>query len=371
MHEFCLCLFFPTCHKPGGLRMEENLLFIAGLGISLFFLAIWGFKFLPKEKWQVLSTVPVMKTADGKWKGLNLTYYGFFNGVAVTIAAAIMIMLLGAVSIPLSGTLLFLVGTGLFAAPATKIVARIVEKKPCTLSIGGASFVGIIVAPWIALGVSKLFAMNHLPTVDVSVLLAAVSIAYSFGEGIGRLSCISFGCCYGKPISQLPKPLQFLFRRRNFVFQGETKKIAYASHLDGEAILPIQAITSIIYFISGLLGVYLFLAGHFSLAFFLTLSITQIWRVVSEFLRADYRGEGTLSVYQYLAFISVFYSIGVALWFSLDPVLTISIRHGINVMWDLPVILFLQGLFIAVFFMTGRSKVITAELSFQVQHEYI
>lgn len=349
----------------------ENLLFIAGLGVALFFLAVWGFKFLPREKWQVLSTVPIMKTADGKWKGLNLTYYGFFNGVAVTIATAIMIMLLGAVAMPLSGTLLFILGTALFAAPATKIVARIVEKKPCTLSIGGASFVGVIVAPWIALGVRQLFVMQQLPTIEVIVLLAAVSIAYSFGEGIGRLSCISFGCCYGKPISQLPAPIQFLFKRLNFVFQGETKKIAYAHHLDGEAILPIQGITSVVYFLSGLTGVYFFLSGHFSVAFFLTLATTQIWRVASEFLRADYRGEGTFSVYQYLAFISVLYSIGVALWFSYDPILTTSIRNGINTMWDLPVILFLQALFIAVFLMTGRSKVISAELSFKVQHDHI
>lgn len=349
----------------------ENLLFVVGLGLALFVLAIWGFKFLPQEKWQVLSTVPIMKTANGKWKGLNLTYYGFFNGVAVTAASAIMIMLLGAVSIPLGGTLLFFLGTALFAAPATKIVARIVEKKPCTLSIGGASFVGIVVAPWIALGVRQLFIINHLPPIEVIVLLAAVSTAYSFGEGIGRLSCISFGCCYGKPLSELPKPVQMIFRRRNFVFQGKTKKIAYASHMDGTEILPIQAITSIVYFSSGLLGTYLFLNGHFSLAFSLTLATTQIWRVVSEFLRADYRGEGRFSVYQYLAFISVFYSMGMAFWFSLDPILGIDIRHGINTMWDLPVILFLQALFIAVFFMTGRSKVISAELSFQVQHEHI
>jgi len=349
----------------------ENLIFIAGLGLALLALAVWGFKFLPREKWQVLSTVPIMKTADGKWKGLNLTYYGFFNGVAITVASAIMVILLGAAGMPLGGTLLFFLGTALFAAPATKIVARIVEKKPCTLSIGGASFVGIVVAPWIALGVRQLFLINHLQTIEVMVLLAAVSIAYSFGEGIGRLSCISFGCCYGKPLSELPKPVQAIFRHRNFVFQGATKKIAYASHMDGREILPIQAITSIIYFTSGLVGTGLFLTGHFSLAFFLTLATTQLWRVASEFLRADYRGEGTFSAYQYMAFISVFYAIGIAFWFAGDPILSIGIRQGLNTMWDLPVILFLQGLFIATFFMTGRSKVITAELSFQVQHEHI
>ena len=341
----------------------ENLLFILGVGIVLFVLAVWGFKFLPNEKWQVLSTVPIMKAADGKWNGLNLTYYGFFNGVAVTIATAIMVILLGAASIPMGGTLLFFLGTAVFAAPAAKIVARIVEKKPCTLSI--------VMAPWIALGVRKLFIMQQLPAIDVIVLLAAVSIAYSFGEGIGRLSCISFGCCYGKPVSKLPTSVQFLFKHLNFVYHGETKKISYASQMEGEAILPIQGITSIIYFISGLAGTYLFLTGHFYVAFLLTLATTQIWRVVSEFFRADYRGEGTFSAYQYMAFISVIYSVGIAYWFGMEPTLLIDIRSGLNTMWDLPVILCLQGLFIAVFFMTGRSKIISAELSFQVQHEHI
>ncbi|MFH2129504.1 MAG: prolipoprotein diacylglyceryl transferase, partial [bacterium] len=109
--------------------MVENLLFITGLTLFLFVLSIWGFKFLPREKWQVLGTLPIVKSADGKWQGLNLTYYGLFNGVAVVIAAAIMIILLGAAAMPVSGTILFLAGVLVFAVPAAKIVARLVEKK--------------------------------------------------------------------------------------------------------------------------------------------------------------------------------------------------------------------------------------------------
>ena len=61
--------------------------------------------------------------------------------------------------------------------------------------------------------------------------MGAIFIAYAFGEGIGRLACISFGCCYGKPLSECNPLIERIFQRWNFAFQGKTKKIAYASIL--------------------------------------------------------------------------------------------------------------------------------------------
>ncbi len=60
------------------------------------------------------------------------------------------------------------------------------------------SFIGILLAPWsIQLSNSILTANNaELPLIPV---LAAMAIAYSLGEGLGRLGCISYDCCYGKP----------------------------------------------------------------------------------------------------------------------------------------------------------------------------
>lgn len=346
--------------------MVENLIFMTGLGVFLSLLSFWGFKILPREKWQVLGTIPILKLDNGKWKGLNLTYYGIFNGLATSIGAMIMLVLLGSASVPFSGTILFIFLILIVAAPAAKIVARIVEKKPSTLSIGGASFVGIVTAPWIAKGISLLFLNYGLPEIDIMILLAAVSTSYAFGEAVGRLGCISFGCCYGKPISELPHWVQILFGNINFVFQGKTKKIAYADEMDGKKILPIQGITSILYSLTGLVGVYCFISSNFLLSFLITLSTTQIWRVISEFFRADYRGEGKISVYQYLAIISVVYAIGISFLFDSSPIITISIKEGIKQLWEPQVILSLQGLWLSIFAFTGRSKVINAELSFQV-----
>jgi hypothetical protein len=44
--------------------------------------------------------------------------------------------------------------------------------------------------------------------------------AYSYGEGIGRLACISFDRCYGKDIALTHPRLRRIFERSNFTFAG-------------------------------------------------------------------------------------------------------------------------------------------------------
>jgi len=54
-------------------------LFVFAVGLLLAVLFRWGFTNLPKENWQILATVPRVKKAGGSWRGVNFTYYGFFN----------------------------------------------------------------------------------------------------------------------------------------------------------------------------------------------------------------------------------------------------------------------------------------------------
>jgi prolipoprotein diacylglyceryltransferase len=82
--------------------------------------------------------------------------------------------------------------------PSSKLMARIVERKKHTSTIGGASFVGLLLAPWIIQGTQVVCLSTGAGQVSVMVVLAAVMICYTLGEGLGRLACISFGCCYGK-----------------------------------------------------------------------------------------------------------------------------------------------------------------------------
>ena len=255
------------------------------------------------------------------------------------------------------------------ALPASSILAKIVEKKKNTLTVGGAVFTAMLAAPavvWVSV-----FLFDG-PDPGPMTYLAALTVSYALGEALGRLACISFGCCYGKPLSQLPPPVARLFSRLCFVFTGATKKISYAHQLDAQPIFPVQAVTSVIYTLSGLLGVYLFLTGHYGAAFLESLATTQLWRGASEFLRADYRGRGKISAYQYMALFCTFF--GVVLFFLLKtpgPVALPDMGSGFSMIWHPETILALQLSWAGIFIYTGRSKVTGATLSFHVNKESI
>jgi hypothetical protein len=155
------------------------------------------------------------------------------------------------------------------------------------------------------------------------------------------------------------------------VFLGKTKKIAYEAGLDRTEVVPIQAVTSTFFVLTGLAGIYLFLNSLYSSAFLLAVISSQTWRCVSEMLRADYRGAGRISAYQVMALIAVAYAF--ALWAVLpnDPAIRSHIVTGIKHLWDPASILILQVSGVAVFLYTGRSKVTEASLTFHVRRDRV
>lgn len=343
----------------------ETELFTAGLTLMFALVFNWGFRTLPGEKWQILASLPKHRDEKGQWQGENLTWYGMFNAHAYTFAVMTYIVLLGSLNTPLSLILLSVCGLLAICIPASKIIARMVEKKKYTFTVGGASFAGILAAPLVVWAVNAFAADQNFHMQTVS-FLAALCISYAFGEGIGRLACISFGCCYGKKLSECHPALQKIFGRCCFVFTGSTKKIAYASAMEGEKVVPVQALTAVLYSLSGIAGVYLFLKGFHTAAFLQALLITQIWRCISEFFRADYRGEGRISAYQIMGILSAAYGILLCL-FSVDLQFQhADVLHGLAYLWDPGMILFLQALWSGVFLCTGRSKVTGSVLSFHV-----
>jgi len=331
----------------------------------------WGFRVLPQEKWQILAALPSAKTGEQGWRGTNLTWYGLLTANAYLVAVAVFLVLMGSVGVSTGGSLLLVLALLCCCVPASRLVALVVEKKAHTFTVGGAVFVGILVAPvFVALlnrtvGVAWSF---HIPAMAAC---AAMAIAYSFGEGLGRLACISFGCCYGKPLSACPGWLRRLFAGRCFIFSGSTKKIAYAGGLEDTEVIPIQAITSVLYTLCGLVATGLFLAGRFYTAFLLTIIVTQVWRSLSETLRADYRGEGNISAYQIMGIVAVVYSVTTAVLFPAETVAAPQLALGLASIWSPPQILFLQGVWLAIFLYTGLSTVTGSTLSFHVHHERI
>lgn len=340
-----------------------NLLFLAAIALFIFILFNWSFRSLQKEKWQILGTIPRHKDADGHWHGTNLTYYGFFTAVAATFGCCIGLILYGTQRVELITMLMICLAIFIPSGISAKVSARIVEKKEATISIGGAAFFAIVMAPWLFVFLRKYFGLE----LQIVTGLSVIAISYTFGESLGRLACVSFGCCYGKRISEVPGWMGRLFKHFSFVFDGDLKKISYAHHMDGEAVIPIQAVTSIIYAITGMIGLYLFMLGYHTPAFLLTIIVTQSWRLISEFVRADYRGDSKISAYQIMGAFSVIYVIAIVLIFPIQGIPAGEITDGLVLLWNPGVIIFLEFIFILSFVYTGRSQVIGAKLMFNVE----
>ncbi|EKF72960.1 hypothetical protein A11A3_16090 [Alcanivorax hongdengensis A-11-3] len=346
-------------------------LFLAGW--ALLFAVVYRFLFrhLPEERWQFVASLPLRKNADGSWQGLNLTFYGLFTGLAGGMGVACFILLTAAAGVPLMTALLLTLGVLAICLPSAKLIATLVEKNRHGFTVGGASFVGIVIAPlflWLADLASQAWWQTSLPILP---MLAAMSIAYVLGEGIGRLACISFGCCYGQALRHAPRWARRLFCTLNHVFVGKTKKIAFAGEMEAVKVIPIQAVTCVVYTALALICMALFFHSQFQLAFALSLVGSQLWRVYSETLRADYRGGSSLiSAYQVMALLAALYGIVISALLPAHVGLTPSLGEGLNTLWSAGVIVSLQAITVVMFFFSGTSTITTGELRFGLARDW-
>ncbi|NWF73891.1 MAG: prolipoprotein diacylglyceryl transferase [Nitrospirae bacterium] len=351
-----------------------NLLAVSLLGAVYAGLFAWAFRTLPREEWQILAAIPRSRQSNGWWTGFNLTYYGLFTATGVTVAVATVFVLMAALKVPLAITSWVVLLLLVCAVPAAKIVARLVEGKPNTFTVGGAVFVGVVLAPWVMFGINSVYAAAEQPVVlgiPIVPAMAILAIAYALGEGTGRLGCISFGCCYGKPLAELPSWISRLFGTYHFSFAGSTKKAAYEGRLEKMPVIPIQGITAVLFVAAGLLGLSLFLEGRAVAAFVVVWPFTQVWRAVSEMLRADFRGGGWMSSYQILALVGAIYGLGIVLFVSEHESSVPELALGLHTLWHPGVILSLQLIWVAMFLYTGRSKVTASHLAISVARDQI
>jgi hypothetical protein len=343
-----------------------NVSFVGALALGFLALIVWGVRTLPAENWQMLAAVPLTKSEDGSWRGLNLTFYGFFSATGTAFGFVIMLLLLASVGMPVTLSFSLALFVLLVCVPASRLVAALVERKRNTFTVAGAAFVATIVFPLVLIAVRPLAArlLHHeillLPT------FAATAVAYVLGESIGRLACLSFGCCYGMPLREASPSIARIFRKHNLVVSGSTKKASYASGLAGEPLIPVQAITSVVFAISGIVGVGLFLAHKFRLAALVPVLVSWGWRACSESLRADYRGTSRISAYQVMAIVSVGY-LGIFLLLT-PPGTTVipDLATGFAQVCSAPVILLVQFFWVGLFLYYGRSRVTASTVSFHV-----
>lgn len=351
-----------------------ELIFVVGLGAFYAVVLGWGFRHFPHERWQILATLPRRKTANGHWHGTNLTVYGAITAAAYTMAAGIAVVLLGAIGTAFVPLALAAASVLALVIPASSWVARLVEGKTATFTVGGAAFVGIVAMPWLVLGANTLLAiaLPAAPPLAMLPTLAAFAIAYTLGEGTGRLACISFGCCYGKPLAQCTPLLQRVFKRWHFVFVGEIKKISYEARLGGHKVVPIQALTCALYVATALIATLLFLYGAYTVALLLCIAVTQGWRVWSETWRADWRGDNRyLSAYQLMALLAIAYVGAVIALLPPTTMPTPQLSAGLAALWTPAAIVSLQLLALLTFWNSGRSVVTRAEVSIHLCPEHI
>jgi hypothetical protein len=135
-----------------------NFAFVAALAIGLFALLGWGVRTLPAERWQMLAAVPVAKAADGSWRGVNLTFYGFFSATGTAFGFAVMLLLLGSVGIPANIAILLSLFMLVICVPASRVIAALVERKRNTFTVAGAAFVASLIFPLLILALQPLAA---------------------------------------------------------------------------------------------------------------------------------------------------------------------------------------------------------------------
>jgi hypothetical protein len=122
-------------------------IFILMIAAVLALTCRWAFRTLPGEEWQIICCFPRRKLSNGYWQGWNLTWYGFFNAAAMIFAFSIFIILPGTLSLPVIYITFILILFFLICLKASRIIAWLTEKKKNTATVGGASFLGIIIAP--------------------------------------------------------------------------------------------------------------------------------------------------------------------------------------------------------------------------------
>jgi len=337
--------------------MSRSLIFIVAALVLGSYLC-WGFRVLPGERWQILATVPVRKNGrEGDWTGVNFTWYGLLSANAYLVAVLVLLLLLGSVGVRPTVVALLATAMLLCCVPASRLVARLVEKKAHTFTVGGAAFVGILITPPVIMLLNNLLGVRFSFHIPLMAACAAIAIAYAFGEGLGRLACISFGCCYGKPVTATSGTPGRWLKRYGVVFYGSTRKIAYADNMEGVKVIPVQAMTALLYTACGLCASALFLDSRHSTAFLVASIVTQGWRAFSETMRADHRGGGNISAYQIMGIVGMLYAIVLSLVIAPEFTGHVGVASALAGLWRPDLILFLQLLWLVIFIHAGRSTV--------------
>lgn len=333
-----------------------NIYYLTSLFFSVFILIIiWGLKNFSKDEFQFFCAIPYKKIEENTYDGINITFYGIISALSCSASVFLFLILIKFLNFPIKLAYFILITiflTGLFAS---KALAYLIEKRKNTLTIGGATFVtGIISVPLIYFFI-KSFNVNETYFFPV---LSSLATSYTFGEGLGRLACISFGCCYGKPAERYPYLPNFL----KIKFLSHTRKAVYDSNYKNLELINIQGIVVCLFTLLSLVSFILIMLEKYEIAFITSFTIPATIRFFSEFFRDDNRGfSHKISLYQFFSILLVIYSILVLYLFNPLEV-KISLIHKIY--FSNLDLIFLVITFIMTLLHSGISKVTGSEIKF-------
>ena len=350
--------------------MTETLFLTLAAVLFALFIAL-GWRLLPGDRFQVLASLPVSATGANRWQGCNLTWYGALLATGAVTGVLFVLLLTAAGGSPPAATAAVLLALLTLCLPASRLVARLVENKRHTFTIGGAFFCGLMAAPLVIVLVNRVAAHLHAPRLDPWLLLAALAVGGVLGEGLGRLACISFGCCYGRPLDECGPLCRTLLRPVAFVFSAPTRKAVYEGGLAGVRLVPVQGLTAAVLTITALVATWLFFQERYRAPFLLCLLASQGWRVLSERLRADFRGYSMVSAYQKMGLAAVAYALALAWLLPAGPANTVRLDRGLALLAEPVVLIGLQLLWWLLFLRFGRSTVTEATLDFAVRRDRI
>jgi hypothetical protein len=338
---------------------------IALIALVAFFTLRWSFRHLPEERWQFFAVLPVARDGEG-WQGVNITYYGVISALAYGVSIALFIFLCGAANQPSLLVMLFVVALLSVAIPASKWIAYWVEGSRATFTVGGALFITAMCAPILFYSVNAVGGVLGIGGLHAPSVVAAATLSYCLGEAIGRLGCLSFGCCYGKQLNDAGPIERLLYGASATTYRGRLKKISYASNLESIPVIAVQSVASVVLFALFLFGLWLFWLHYFSIALIVTLVGSQLWRLYSETLRADYRGDARFTAYQKMAIVTLLVTLAVSIALSNVASVSLNAQRGFDALLRVEVLLSLQIIFIAIVYFMGRSTVTGAHLQMRL-----
>lgn len=340
--------------------IELGVFLLAAFAVLVF---RWGFRNLTDEGWQIALAVPARTNSqEGRfWPAVNFTTYGVISSIAYGLSTLMFIFLIGATSQPLLPAVVFVGMLLAVGVPASKLVARWVEGLPGH-TIGGAVF-AVLVAAIPAMALTQWLARTLQWTgFDAATVIAAACIAYVLGEAIGRLACLSFGCCYGRPINECTSLQRALYSGMTETYRGRYKKIAYAGGLTDRPVIAVQSIACTVLFAIFLVSLWCFWKGRIGVSTVIALGLSQLWRAYSEQLRADFRGREGFTVYQAMAIAGALQSLLFVYLFTPHATMVVSAHRGWLAVTQAEVIIASQLLAALILFYMGRSSVTSSRL---------